>query len=131
MTDQTSNALQAAIETLQARRPKPRGRKQALVPYVPQLRELIAAGWSRAEIDAEVKALGGKMSPALLRDVLQLPPAKPKQVSRPKSAKPSASDAPPPASPPPPAAAPYYQRPPALVMAPLYNGLPADDADAE
>jgi len=123
MTDQSSTAIQAAIENLQMRQPKPHGRKQALAPFVPQLRELIAAGWTRAEIIAEVKALGGQMSPALLRDVLQIAPAKPKQISRTKLAKPSTLAPPPPA--------PLYQGQPAPLIAPLHSGQPADDAVAE
>ena len=107
MTEQSLSAVESAIQNLQARQPKPRGRRQELAPYVDQLRALIAAGWSRTEIVAEVKALGGKMSPALLRDVLQLPPAKPKKASRTKTAKPNASASPSPAAPPPVATAPY------------------------
>ena len=82
-----------------------------------QLRALIAAGWTRSEIIGEVKALGGKMSPALLRDVLQMAPAKPKQASRAKVANPNASAAPSPAA----------QRPAAT--APFDHGQPADDAE--
>lgn len=77
MTEFAASAIEAAIQNLQARRPKPRGRRQELAPYVDELRKLIASGWSRSEIVNEVKALGGKMSPALLRDVLQITPAEP------------------------------------------------------
>src|SRR5271154_5830238 len=101
MTEQSLSAVESAIQNLQARQPKPRGRRQELAPYVDQLRALIAAGWGRTEIVAEVKALGGKMSPALLRDALQLPPATPKKASRTKTAKPNASASPSPAAPPP------------------------------
>lgn len=86
MTDHSSTAIEAAIRNLQARRPKPRGHRQELAPYVDQLRALIAAGWTRAEIIAEIKALGGKMSPALLRDVLQIPPTKSTKISQTKTA---------------------------------------------
>lgn len=109
MTNHLSTPLQAAIENLQARQPKPRGRRQQLAPYVHQLRDLIAAGWTRAEIVAEVKALGGKMSPALLRDVLQTAPAKPEKASRTKSAKPNTSDSASPAAPRPVATGAYDQ----------------------
>ena len=129
MTDQSSTAIQAAIENLQMRQPKPHGRKQALAPFVPQLRELIAAGWTRAEIIAEVKALGGKMSPALLRDVLQIAPAKPEKVNRQKPAKLSPLAPPSLASQPAPTPAPLYQGQPGALVAPLYNGRPADDAE--
>jgi hypothetical protein len=113
MTDQSLTAVESAIQNLQARQPKPRGRRQELAPYVDQLRALIAAGWTRAEIIAEVKALGSKMSPALLRDALQLPPAKPSKAKQTKTAKPNASASPALAAPRPVATAPYDQDQPA------------------
>jgi hypothetical protein len=109
MTDDTTSVIKKALENLRARRPKPRGRRQEFAPFADQLRELLAAGWTRTEIVAEVKALGGKMSPALLRDVLQIAPAKPKTASRTKTAKPSASLSPSPAAPRPGATAPSNQ----------------------
>ena len=112
MTDQ-STAVESAIKNLQAGQPKPRGRRQELAPYVEPLRALIAAGWSRTEIVAEIKARGGRMSPALLRDVLQMPPAKPKKVSQTKTTKPNASASPSPAAPRPVATAPYDHAHPA------------------
>jgi hypothetical protein len=126
MTDLTI-ALESAIKNLQARRPDPRGRRDALAPYVPQLRELLAAGWTRSEIIGEIKALGGRISPALLRDVLQIAPAKPKKVNQPKQAKLLPSDAPAPVSPREPAMTPLDQGQSALATTPLYN----DGAEAE
>ena len=93
MTAPSLNAIEAAIQSLQARQPKPRDFKQELAPYVEQLLHLIA-GWTCAEIIAEVKALGDKIPPAFLRDVLQASPAKPKKIAPPKQAKPSPSEAP-------------------------------------
>jgi hypothetical protein len=119
MTDQspTANAVAAALQNLRARRPRPRGRRQELAPYVDQLRELLAVGWTRSEIIGEIKALGGKMSPALLRDVLQMAPVKPQKVNHQRQAKPL-----PPASPPPAAEQ-------AAATAPADHGQPADDAE--
>jgi hypothetical protein len=131
VTYPTLTAIEAAILNLQARQPNPRGRKQELARFVPQLRELIAAGWTRAEIIGEIKACGAQMSPALLRDVLQIAPAKPKQVNRPKQAKPILSDAPTPTSPPEPETAPLFRGQPAPAATPLYNGQPDDGAEAE
>lgn len=76
MSDHPTSVIEAAIMNLHARQPKPRGRRQELAPYVGELRKLIAAGWTRAEIIAEIRALGGKMSPALLRDLLGIPTAR-------------------------------------------------------
>lgn len=111
MTDQ-STAVASAIRTLQARQPKPRGRRQELAPFVEPLRALIAAGWSRTEIVAEIKARGGRMSPALLRDVLQIAPPKPAKAKPTKTAKPNASVSPSRAAPRPVATAPYDQNHP-------------------
>ena len=130
MTDQsaTASAVEAALQNLRARRPRPRGRRQELAPYVDQLRELLAMGWTRSEIIGEIKALGGQMSPALLRDVLQLPPAKPKHASRPKQinrqnqASPLPPATPSPTSPPAPVTAQYDQGQPAALVGPVYNG---------
>jgi len=88
MSDLSTNAIETAIKNLSARQPKPRGRREILAPYVPQLRALLAAGWSRAEIVAEIKAAGAKMSPALLRDVLQINSNKPLRLSKAKLIKP-------------------------------------------
>jgi len=142
MTDQspTANAVEAALQNLRARRPRPRGRRQELAPYVDQLRELLALGWTRSEIIGEVRALGGKMSPALLRDVLQLPQAKPKHASRPKQINRQTQASPlPPAAPSPTspssaaqqaaATAPADQDQPAALVGPVYNGHPIDDAE--
>lgn len=82
MSKKSMSVIETTIRNLQARQPKPRGRREELSPYVEQLRSLIAQGWTRAEIIGEIKALGGKMSPALLRDVLQIPPQKPMPFSR-------------------------------------------------
>jgi len=87
MSDLSQIAIETAIKNLSARQPKPRGRREILSPYVPQLRALLAAGWSRAEIVAEIKACGAQMSPALLRDVLQIDPNKPQRTAKPKSMK--------------------------------------------
>jgi hypothetical protein len=76
MTDEYTKAIEAAINSLRSKQPKTLGKKAQLVQFVDQLRDLLAAGWSRAELVAEIKANGGSVSPALLRDVLQLPPAK-------------------------------------------------------
>lgn len=140
MTDPSLTAIEAAIQNLRARQPKPRGRREALAPYVDQLRALIAAGWTRAEIIGEIKALGGQMSPALLRDVLQMPPVKPKHASRPTQSNqrnhtsPLPTAKPSPASPSPAvqqasAATPYAQGQPAAPVRPIYNGHPVDDAE--
>lgn len=112
MTDQSMTAIESAIQNLQTRRPKTRGRRQELAPYVDQLRQLIAAGWTRAEIVAEIKALGGKMSPALLRDVLHIAPAKPKRANQQKRPDPRAPAAPPAAPQTVPTTAPLYGQPP-------------------
>jgi hypothetical protein len=82
MSTQFSTAIEAAIQNLQAQLPRPRGRKRELAPYVAQLRELIASGWTRAEIIAEIRALGAKVSPTLLRDVLYIDSADQKKVSK-------------------------------------------------
>ena len=76
MTAPSLNTIEAAIQSLQARHPKPRDCKQELASHVEQLRHLIAAGL------------------ALLRDVLQASPAKPKKVAQPKQAMPSPLEAP-------------------------------------
>lgn len=72
MNNDTSPIAQA-IESLKSKRPRPRGKKAALAPFVPALRDLVAAGWTRTEIVREIRAMGGRVSPALLRDVLALP----------------------------------------------------------
>lgn len=82
MTYET-DAVALAIESLKSKTPKQRGKRAALAPFLPAIRELIAAGWTRAEIVAEIRTMGGSTSPALLRDVLALPqdkrkPRKPK-----------------------------------------------------
>jgi hypothetical protein len=76
--------ISQAIKNLKSRQPKLRGRKAALAPHVPQLRDLIAQGWTRADIIGELKSLGCSISPALLRDALQMPTVKNKPASRPK-----------------------------------------------
>lgn len=91
MSDQSLSAIELAIQNLKSRTPKPKGRRQVLAPYVPALRELLAAGWSQAEIVAEIKGQGVQMSPALLRAVLQIDPAKPKKISSPGKARPRPS----------------------------------------
>lgn len=75
MTDHT-DAIALAIESLKSKTPRQRGKRAALAPFLPAIRELIASGWSRAEIVAEIKTMGGSVSPTLLRDVLALPPDK-------------------------------------------------------
>lgn len=75
MTDDTE-AIALAIKSLKSKAPKQRGKRAVLVPFLPAIRELIASGWSRAEIVAEIRTMGGSVSPALLRDVLVLPPNK-------------------------------------------------------
>jgi hypothetical protein len=74
-------AIAQAIERLKSRQPKQRGRRAAVAPFAEQLRELISQGWTRSEIVGEIKMLGGHMSPALLRDVLGIPP-KPKRPKK-------------------------------------------------
>lgn len=88
MTDSSRDAIERAIQNLQARQPKPRGRRHELAPFVERLRGLIAAGWTRTEIVAEIRANGAKVSPALLRDAVGICPAKPKN---PKAQKPARS----------------------------------------
>jgi hypothetical protein len=129
MTNNLSTILQAAIETLQARQPKPRGRRQEIAPHVEDLRALIAAGWTRSEIIGEVKARGGKMSPALLRDVLQIAPAKPKQVSRPKPSNRENQATPSPTSAPPPMTAPGHRFQPAALAGHPNKAQPRDAAE--
>lgn len=85
MTDDASPIAQA-IESLKAKRPRPRGKKAQLAPYVPALRELVAAGWTRSEIVREIRAKGGRVSPALLREVLALPPDGSRKRNHSKSA---------------------------------------------
>lgn len=87
MTDQSRDAIERAIQSLEARQPKPHGRRQELAPFVERLRGLIAAGWTRAEIVLEIRANGGKVSPALLRDILGIGPAKPKSTKAQKRAR--------------------------------------------
>ena len=135
MTTPSLPALESAIQNLQARRPKPRGRRQELAPYADQLRALIAAGWTRAEIVAEIRALGGKMSPALLRDVLQIGPAKPQRSSRLKAINRQdlASPRPPAvqtsAASLPPAAPPFEDDQPTALESAPYDGQLTDDAE--
>jgi len=129
MTDDTTSAIKKALENLRARRPKPRGRRQEFAPFADQLRELLAAGWTRSEIIGEIQALGGKISPALLRDVLQMAPAKPKQASRAKVADPNASAAPSPAAQRPAATAPFDRGQPASLVEPYYKGQQVDGAE--
>lgn len=131
MTEQSMHAIETAIQNLQARQPRPRGRREALAQYAPQLRDLLAAGWARSEIIGEIKALGGQMSPALLRDVLQLPPPKTAKTSQAKAAKPQSPTVPSPASPLPPAAMLYDPGQQGALVAPSFSGRAAEDADAE
>lgn len=72
MTQSNTSPIARAIANLNGRQPRQRGRKAELAPFVPQIRELLARGWTRAEILGEIRAMGGKVSPALLRDVLAL-----------------------------------------------------------
>ncbi len=82
MSDLSKNAIETAIKNLSARQPKARGRREVLAPYVPELRALLAAGWSRAEIVAEIKACGARISPALLRDVLAIHTDRPQKIAK-------------------------------------------------
>ncbi len=71
MVDRDIAAAMALLdEKLKSSRPKRRQRKQLLAPYADQLRKYVAAGWSRKEIVAEMKALGLSISAATLREVL-------------------------------------------------------------
>jgi hypothetical protein len=84
MTDLTA-AIEAAIANLRSRQPPPKGPREVLAPYVSQLRELLSIGWTQSEILVEIKAHGGKFSPALFRDVTQNPTAtKARKASQPK-----------------------------------------------
>jgi len=135
MTNSPLPALEAAIHHLRTRRPKPRGRRQELAPYVGQLRDLIAAGWTRTEIIAEIRAQGLKISPALLRDVLQIGPAKPQRSSRPKAINPQNLASPRPlaartsATSLPPAAPPYDENQPIALRGASHDGQLAHDAE--
>lgn len=81
MKDDTQ-AVARAIESLKSKPPKQRGKRAALAPFLPAIRELIASGWTRAEIVAEIKTMGGSVSLGLLRDVLALPPDQRKSKTR-------------------------------------------------
>ena len=71
MPDHDIKAAMALLdEKLKNGQPKRRGRKALLAPYADQLRKYVAAGWTRREIVAEMKALGLSISTATLRDVL-------------------------------------------------------------
>ncbi|KDM65770.1 hypothetical protein [Acidiphilium sp. JA12-A1] len=74
MTEMTEYDISAAMslldEKLKNAQPKRRGRKALLAPYADQLRRYVAAGWSRKEIVAEMKALGISISAGTLRNVL-------------------------------------------------------------
>jgi hypothetical protein len=87
MSDPFQNAIETAIQNLSARQPKWRGRRDVLAPYVPALRALLAAGWSRTEIVAEIKACGARISPALLRDVLAIHADRPQKIAKGKPGK--------------------------------------------
>ncbi len=129
MTEDSDSPIKIAIQNLKARRPKPRGRRQELAAYADELRNLLAEGWSRVEIIGEIQAQGGKISPALLRDVLQMAPAKPKQASRAKVADPNASAAPSPAAQRPAATAPFDRGQPASLVEPYYKVQQVDGAE--
>ncbi|WP_201728648.1 hypothetical protein [Acidocella sp. C78] len=76
MLDYDIKAAMALLdEKLKAAQPKRRGRKQLLAPYADQLRRYVAAGWSRKEIVAEMKALGISISAGTLRQVLGSKPS--------------------------------------------------------
>ena len=71
MTEYDIGAAMALLdERLKNAAPKRRGRKQLLAPYADQLRRYVAAGWSRKEIVAEMRALGISVSAGTLRSVL-------------------------------------------------------------
>jgi len=74
MTEMTEYDISAAMslldEKLKNAQPKRRGRKALLAPYADQLRRYVAAGWSRKEIVAEMRALGISVSAGTLRSVL-------------------------------------------------------------
>ena len=71
MVDRDIAAAMALLdEKLKSSRPKRRQRKQLLAPYADQLKRYVAAGWSRKEIVAEMRALGISISAGTLRDVL-------------------------------------------------------------
>ena len=76
MSEMTEYDIGAAMSLLDERlknaQPKRRGRKQLLAPYADQLRKYLAAGWSRKEIVAEMKALGISISAGTLREVLDV-----------------------------------------------------------
>jgi len=139
VTDDSDSPIKIAIQNLKARRPKPRGRRQELAAYADELRNLLAEGWSRVEIIGEIQAQGGKISPALLRDVLQVDRVKPQLAKRPKQIKRKNEASPlPPAtrSPTSPsddqqaaATAPHDQDQSASLVEPVYNGHRIDDAE--
>ncbi|WP_039887709.1 hypothetical protein [Acidiphilium sp. PM] len=71
MTQTDISAAMALLdEKLKNTQPKRRGRKQLLAPYADQLRRYVAAGWSRKEIVAEMRAMGISISAGTLRNVL-------------------------------------------------------------
>ena len=76
MSEMTEYDISAAMslldEKLKNAQPKRRGRKQLLAPYADQLRKYVAAGWSRKEIVAEMRALGISISAGTLREVLSV-----------------------------------------------------------
>ncbi len=148
MSDQLLNAIEAAIRNMESRSPKPKGRREVLTLFVPRLRKLRADGWSQTEIIADMKAAGVQMSPALLRDVLQIDLAKPKKVNPLRKARRRASASPSTASAPAIAAMPHIREqipiiPPSsrvmpyrfgqqrAVVAPIDTGHPTNDAGPE
>ena len=53
------------------------------------LRELLATGRTRSDIIAEFRAVGANISPALLRETLEIPAAKGRKIGQPKQARPT------------------------------------------